>query len=215
MTKGKDCKEAFRAAYENRYTWDAQFCGYQGTCFLSNGKSSDEGSFTVGSDLKATVTGIKDEQIHKAITSQLWEVAIHRVRRSFDQTHGLNTFVVGSIDEIGMEVIVGGKNSGDRYKIKNDVITMVHRHIHDSVVTIFTKSIINTGNGYLSREYTSQYSNPITGKVIGPLSKFRDTFVPLIDSGAWVLSERIVEKESNQGTYPDHQIFRFEDLSPM
>ena len=31
-------------------------------------------------------------------------------------------------------------------------------------VTIFTKSTIDTGKGYLSHEYTSQYSDPKTGE---------------------------------------------------
>ena len=97
-----------------------------------------EGRFEIGADLKAKVEGIEDEAVLKAINSQLWEVAIHRVRRSFEQTHGENTFTAGESDDVGTEVIVGGKGQGDRYRIKNDVVTMVHRHIHGTVVTIFT-----------------------------------------------------------------------------
>ena len=98
-----------------------------------------EGQFRVGADLKASVEGIEDEEITKAIGSQLWEVCIHRVRRSFEQTHGANTFTAGDTDAVGLEVIVGGKNAGDRYRIKDSVVTMVHRHIHGTVVTIFTR----------------------------------------------------------------------------
>ena len=74
---------------------------------------------------------------------------------------------VGNINDIGLEVIVGGKNHGDRYRIKNNVITMVHRHIHGSLVNIFTKTITDTGEGYLSNSYTSQYLDPDSGN---PLS---------------------------------------------
>jgi hypothetical protein len=130
IAAGSDCTAAFRAAYENRYTWAPGFAGYRGRCSWEQDEQRVEGTFTVGADLKAQVEGIDNEEIHKAVASQLWEVCIHRVRRSFEQTHGDNTFTAGDTDAVGTEVIVGGKNTGDRYRIKGDVVTMVHRHIH-------------------------------------------------------------------------------------
>ena len=221
ITSGSDCTAAFRAAYENRYTWEPDFGGYQGRCIWEqDGDASEdgkrvEGTFVVGADLKATVAGVADEEIHKALASQLWEVAIHRVRRSFEQTHGANTFTAGDTDAVGTEVIVGGKNTGDRYRIQNDVVTMVHRHIHGTVVTIFTESTTDTGSGYLSRSYTSQYSDPASGEAKGGTSRFTDTFVPLTEAGPWVLSERVVETEAHGETPAGRQVFRFEDLAPL
>ena len=221
ITSGSDCTAAFRAAYENRYTWEPDFGGYQGRCIWEqdgdagrDGKRVD-GTFVVGADLKATVAGVADEEIHKALASQLWEVAIHRVRRSFEQTHGANTFTAGDTDAVGTEVVVGGKNTGDRYRIQNDVVTMVHRHIHGTVVTIFTESTTDTGSGYLSRSYTSQYSDPSSGEAKGGTSRFTDTFVPLTEAGPWVLSERVVETEAHGETPAGRQVFRFEDLAPL
>ena len=221
ITSGSDCTAAFRAAYENRYTWEPDFGGYQGRCIWEqdgdagrDGKRVD-GTFVVGADLKATVAGVADEEIHKALASQLWEVAIHRVRRSFEQTHGANTFSAGDTDAVGTEVIVGGKNTGDRYRIQNDVVTMVHRHIHGTVVTIFTESTTDTGSGYLSRSYTSQYADPATGAAKGGISRFTDTFVPLAGLGPWVLSERVVETAAHGDTPAGRQVFRFEDLAPL
>jgi hypothetical protein len=161
------------------------------------------------------VEGIADAEIHKALASQLWEVAIHRVRRSFEQTHAANTFTAGDTDAVGTEVIVGGKGEGDRYRIKGDVVTMVHRHIHGTVVTIFTESTTDTGSGYLSRCYTSQYSDPATGESKGGLSRFTDTFAPLAGVGPWVLAERVVETEACGDTPAGRQVFRFEDLAPL
>ncbi|MEA5423780.1 DUF3386 domain-containing protein [Synechococcus sp. CCY9202] len=210
---GSDCTAAFRAAYENRYTWDPGFGGYRGRCVWEQGERRLEGSFTVGADLKATVEGFDDEEVHKAVASQLWEVAIHRVRRSFEQTHGANTFTAGDTDAVGTEVIVGGKGEGDRYRIKDRVVTMVHRHIHGTVVTIFTESTTDTGHGYLSHQYTSQYSDPATGALRGGLSRFTDTFVPLTEAGPWVLGERVIETDSEGDS--GRQSFRFEDLQPL
>jgi hypothetical protein len=218
---GSDCRDAFRAAYENRYTWDPGFGGYRGRCVWEqagqggNPERRVEGTFVVGAELKASVEGVEEEAVHKAIASQLWEVAIHRVRRSFEQTHGENTFTAGDTDAVGTEVIVGGKGAGDRYRIRDNVVTMVHRHIHGTVVTIFTGSVTDTGRGYLSRTYSSQYADPASGEPKGGVSRFTDTFVPLVEGGPWVLSERVVETEASADTPAASQTFRFEALQPL
>jgi hypothetical protein len=213
---GSDVREAFRAAYENRYTWDSGFGGYQGRCLREADGEIVEGRFSVAADLKARVEGIEDAEAEKDLAAQLWEVAIHRVRRPFEQVHGENTFTAGDTDAVGLEVIVGGKGAGDRYRIKDDVVTMVHRHIHGTVVTIFTLSVTDTGAGYLSRTYTSRYADPASGEPRGGTSRFTDTFVPLAGSGTWVLSERVVESEpATPGGSPSRRVFRFEDLQPL
>ena len=153
VKEGTDCTCLFKAAYENRYTWESNFKGYEGICSWTDGAREIKGRFSLGQDLKATVKEIDDEQIHKAIAAQLWEVAIHRVRRSFEQTHGKNTFILGDTNDIGSEVIVSGKNKGDRYRVKNNIVTMVYRHIHGSLIVIHTQDVTYTGNGYLSKRY--------------------------------------------------------------
>jgi hypothetical protein len=92
---------------------------------------------------------------------------------------------------------------------------MVHRHIHGTVVTIYTESVTDTGNGYLSQRYSSQYADPATGEAKGGKSNFSDTFVPLSESGPWVLSERVVETEAHGDTPAGRQVFRFVDLQPL
>jgi hypothetical protein len=211
---GTDLTSAFRAAYENRYTWDPSFGGYRGRCLWEQDGRVVEGIFAVGADLKATVEGVEDPEVQKAMASQLWEVAIHRVRRSFEQTHGENTFTAGDTNAVGTEVIVGGKNAGDRYRIKDNVVTMVHRHIHGTVVTIFTGSVTDTGAGYLSHTYSSQYSDPGTGASRGGETHFEDTFQPLTEQGPWVLTRRVVRSTDAVGRSSE-QLFHFEDLSPL
>ena len=212
---GSDLREVFRRAYENRYTWEPGFSGYKGRCIWQQDDQRVEGRFEIGADLKAKVEGIEDEQVLKAINSQLWEVAIHRVRRSFEQTHGENTFTAGDTDAVGTEVLVGGKGEGDRYRIKGDVVTMVHRHIHGTVVTIFTTEVTDTGSGYLSHTYTSQYADPASGEARGGRSSFKDTFVALPGDGPWVLQERVIDTEAHGETPAGSQTFRFEDLQAV
>jgi hypothetical protein len=212
---GSDLRNQFRRAYENRYTWDPGFSGYRGRCIWQQGEQQVEGRFEVGADLKTKVEGIDDADVLKAVQSQLWEVAIHRVRRSFEQTHGENQFTAGETDAVGTEVLVSGKGEGDRYRIKDDVVTMVHRHIHGTVVTIFTTEVTNTGAGYLSHTYTSQYADPATGEAKGGRSSFKDTFTPLSGDGPWVLTERVIDTEAHGETAAGSQKFRFDDLQAL
>jgi len=215
VAPGSDCRDAFQAAYQNRYTWEPGFGGYQGRCVWEQGDRRVEGRFQIGADLKAKVEGIDDAEVEKAIASQLWEVAIHRVRRPFEQVHGANTFTAGDSTDEGLEVLIGGKGEGDRYRIKDDVVTMVHRHIHGTVVTIFTTAVTDTGSGYLSKTYTSQYADPKSGEIRGGRSNFTDTFVPLEGNGRWVLEERVIETEAHGETPAGSQTFRFEDLQAL
>ena len=200
---GSDLRNQFRRAYENRYTWDPGFSGYRGRCIWQQGEQQVEGRFEVGADLKAKVEGIDDADVLKAVQSQLWEVAIHRVRRSFDQTHGENQFTAGETDAVGTEVLVSGKGEGDRYRIKDDV------------VTIFTTEVTNTGAGYLSHTYTSQYADPTTGEAKGGRNSFKDTFVALPGGGPWVLQERVIDSEAHGDTPAGSQTFRFDDLQAL
>jgi hypothetical protein len=48
VAPGSDLRDAFRAAYENRYTWDPGFGGYRGRCVWEQADRRVEGTFTVG-----------------------------------------------------------------------------------------------------------------------------------------------------------------------
>jgi hypothetical protein len=92
---------------------------------------------------------------------------------------------------------------------------MVHRHIHGTVVTIFTTEVTHTGAGYLSHTYTSQYSDPASGDLRGGKSSFKDTFTPLHDGGPWVLQERVIQTETHGDAPAGSQTFRFESLEAL
>ena len=209
------CEQLFKDAYDNRYTWDSNFLGYKGSCSWTDGKREIKGTFLLGKDLKAIVNKINDEEINKAISSQLWEVAIHRVRRSFDQTHGKNTFEFGDTNESGTEIIVGGKNEGDKYRVKNNVINMVYRHIHGNLIVIHTNDVTHTDNGYLSKSYSSQYLDPTSKKELKEKSFFKDEFAPLYKKGPWVLVSRSIHQKTLEGSITNKQIYSFTDLKSL
>jgi hypothetical protein len=202
-------RDLFRSAYENRYTWDSDFPGYTADVTFIQGDRTITGQAQVGADLKAQVTGIDDETVQKAVHSQLWEVAIHRVRRAFEDTHAKNTFEYGQTLEDGsVEILITSGADGDRYHLKNDEVTMVHRHIHGVVVTIHTFSSHDTGEGYLSHRYDSVYHDPNTGEQKGGKSLFEDSYEHVGDYV--ILSERRIETKTPNGT--DVQTFRFSNI---
>ncbi|OKH52001.1 hypothetical protein NIES2101_16165 [Calothrix sp. HK-06] len=170
-------RELFRAAYENRYTWDKDFPGYTADITYKYDGKEYTGKVTIGANMKAEVLGVEDEEAQKAIHGQAWEIAVHRVRRTFEQTHGENTFTYGATDSDGaVELLMGGKATGDKYKVRNNEVSLVHRHIHNVVVTINTFSSHDTGEGYLSHTYDSIYHDPQTGEQKGGKSYFVDEY---------------------------------------
>jgi Protein of unknown function (DUF3386) len=196
MSDRIEARELMRAAYENRYTWDKNFPGYTADITLKRGNEVFTGKAKVNPDLSAEVLEVENEEVKKEIHGQLWETAVHRVRRSFDDTHSKNTFNYGATDETGaVELLLGGKSEGDRYKIRNNEVCHVHRHIHGVVVTIDTFSSQDTGEGYLSHRYDSIYHDPKTGEAKGGRSVFEDSYEQV--GNYYVLTSRIIETEEN------------------
>lgn len=199
MTEQTNARELFRAAYENRYTWDKNFPGYTADITLRQGDEVYVGKVRINPNLTAEVLDVTDEQAKKSIAEQAWEIAIHRVRRSFEDTHGKNTFSLGATDETGaVEIIMGGKAEGDRYKVRNNVVCLVHRHIHNVVVTINTFSTHDTSEGYLSHRYDSVYHDPTTGEQKGGVSQFEDNYEKV--GKYYILTQRIIQTTDNGQT---------------
>ncbi|EHC11680.1 MULTISPECIES: DUF3386 domain-containing protein [Fischerella] len=202
-------QELFRAAYENRYTWDHNFPGYTADITYKQDEQVFTGKIRVNANLKAEVFEVEDEQAKQAINHQAWEIAVHRIRRSFEETHGANTFSYGDTDETGaVEIIVGGKSAGDKYKVRNNIVSLVHRHIHGVVVTINTFSVHDTGEGYLSHTYDSVYHDPQTGEQKGGRSEFEDQYEKV--GNYFILNRRFISTDTKN--QPSVQEFIFSNI---
>ena len=187
------CKEIFKEAYNNRYTWPDNFNGYSGKCIFEENERSFEGEFILDNNYKSKIINISDNNIVKRISSQLFEVAIHRVKREFTEVHKKNNFKFLGVSDKGMKIEVLGKNEGDKYIVKDKKINMVFRKIHGVIIEIFVHEFINTGNGFLSKKYSSQQ---LDVKTLSPKSKileFEDNFVNLGIDNIWVLESRIIK----------------------
>ena len=207
-----NCKEIFRKAYENRYTWKNDFCGYQGKCTFFNKNNIYEGSFSLGKDFKPNIQKIDDENIVKIIASQLFEVSIHRVKRDFHTIHSENNFNLIRSSESGIEMKVSGKNDGDKYRVKDLGINMVYRKIHGTIIEIFVEEFLDTGKGLLSKKYTSQQLDPNTLKPNSQKLEYKDEFTSINTNDDWFLNSRRI-KYLNEKQEEETQKFVFEELS--
>ena len=207
-----NCKEIFQKAYEKRYTWSHNFCGYKGKCIFSVNSDTYKGNFVLGKDFKPEIDNIDDQKIVKSISSQLFEVSIHRVKREFKEIHSKNNFNLIKDSESGIEMMVSGKSEGDKYRVKNNCINMVYRKIHGIIVEIFVQEFFDTGNGLLSKKYTSQQIDPNTLKANSLKLEYEDRFINIGAQDIWILNSRSI-KYLNKNQEEEIQKFIFEDLS--
>ena len=207
-----NCKEIFRKAYENRYTWNNKFYGYKGKCFLYANEKIHEGEFSLGKDFRPNIQKIEDQKIVKSIASQLFEVCIHRVKREFNSLHSENNFNLLKNSDSGIEMSVSGKNQGDKYRVKNDCINMVYRKIHGTIIEIFVEEFLHTGIGSLSKKYSSQSIDPDTLKTKSQKLEYEDEFTNIGEEDHWILNSRTI-KYLNQNQEEETQKFVFEDIS--
>jgi hypothetical protein len=206
-----NCKEIFRKAYENRYTWKNEFNGYKGKCIFFINNNIHEGEFLLGKDFRPNILNIEDEKIVKSISSQLFEVCIHRVKREFKSVHSENNFNLLKNSESGIEMTVSGKNQGDKYRVKNDCINMVYRKIHGTIIEIFVEEFLDTGIGLLSKKYSSQSIDPDTLKAKSQKLEYEDEFINIDEDNHWILKSRTI-KYLNQNQEEEIQKFVFENL---
>ena len=188
-----NCKEIFKEAYNNRYTWPHPFKGYQGKCIFIENEKSLEGEFILDSNFKPKIINISDKDIIKRISSQLFEVAIHRVRREFTEVHKNNNFKFLRESEKGITMEVFGKNQGDKYIVKDKKINMVFRKIHGVIIEIFVEEFKDTGDGFLSKRYTSQQLDIQSFTPNSKRFEYEDNFVNLGIDNIWVLESRIIK----------------------
>lgn len=189
-------RELFRAAYENRYTWDENFPGYSADVQLKQGDEVYTGKVRINRDLSVEVTGIEDEQVQEGIYTQLRDVVTHRKRSQFDSAHGKNEFNVGKTDETGAtQILVTGDAMGSNYKIRGKEICQVSRVMGRMAFVIDTHESLDTGEGYLATRYDAVFRNPQTDEVTAVL-KFEETYEKV---GEYYLMTGQVVQEYKQG----------------
>ena len=194
-----DCKKVFQKAYENRYTWPENFNGFKGKCIFQDNEEKYNGNFIIGKNFQPQIQNIGEKEVVKKISNQLFEVVIHRVKKSFDEIHSKNQFNLLRKSEEGIEMQVSGKNEGDKYRVKDGNINMVFRKIHGIIIEIFVEKFFDTGNGVLSCKYSSQQLDLISHIPKTQKYKYLDNFIKIQNTDLWVLESRTIKYKQQDG----------------
>lgn len=181
MSEPQAARELFRAAYENRYTWDGNFPGYSADIQVQQGDEVYTGKIGINHDLTVEVSGIPDEEVQKGILNQLNDVITHRKRTPFEQAHGKNIFTTGETDSTGaVEILVDGAAMGSNYKVRDRTICYVYRVMGEMTFVIDTHECLDTGAGYLPTRYDAVFRNSQTGDIMQSV-QFEDTYSQIGD----------------------------------
>jgi hypothetical protein len=156
-------RDRFRAAYENRYTWDSNFPGFTTKLELKQGDEVYTADINVSQDLTVEVTGIEDEKVSESVYNHMRDVITHRKRKTFDNAHGKSTFTMGEEDSSGaVEILVQGDSMGSNYKIRGTEISQVSRVMGPMAFVINTNESLDTGEGYISVGYNAIFRDSKT-----------------------------------------------------
>lgn len=214
MTEQPIARDLFRAAYENRYTWDANFPGYKADVTLKQGDEVYTGKIAINPNLSVEVTGIENEEVQQSVYTQLRDVVTHRKHSTFEQAHGKNSFSAGSTDDTGaMEILVKGDAMGSNYKIRGTEICQVSRVMGRMAFTIDTHESSDTQQGYVAKRYDVVFRNPQTGELIREL-QFEDTYDKVGDY--YVMTRQVIHaKENGQVTTTEFNFSNVKLLEPV
>ncbi|MBD1942912.1 DUF3386 domain-containing protein [Coleofasciculus sp. FACHB-712] len=213
MTEQANARDLFRAAYENRYTWDTNFPGYSADVELKQGDEVYKGKIRINSDMTVEVTGIEDETVQESIYTQLRDIVTHRKRGSFDKAHGKNEFNLGETDASGAtEILVKGDAMGSNYKIRGTEICQVSRVMGRMAFVIDTAESLDTGEGYAASRYDVVFRNPQTGELLREM-QFEDTFQKVGDY--YVMTKQVIHaNEQGQKTTTEFNYANVKLLEP-
>ncbi|MBW4637858.1 MAG: DUF3386 domain-containing protein [Gloeocapsa sp. UFS-A4-WI-NPMV-4B04] len=211
LTSAISAHNLFRAAYQNRYTWDSQFPGYTATVEIRQGEDKYQGRIRLNPDLSVEVTGIDDQNARQAVENQLAMIAIHRRQVPFEVAHKNSTFKLGATDKIGaVKIFQQAENTKANFKVLRQQILQVNRNLGPHSVTVDTLDTELTPEGYLATHYRTVFRNPQLKEVVGEMES-KDTYKKI--GGYYVLTRQIINM-SEQGKRSTIEL-NFSDITPL
>jgi len=220
-------RDLFRAAYENRYTWDSNFPGLSANVSVAIDGVARIGKARINPDMTVEVIMDQPELIERTtrtpsgeektvsvdegqewLNNQLRDVVTHRKRKTFEEAHGKSSFNLGAADESGaVEILVTGDSMGSNYKVRGNEISMVSRVMGRIGFVINHLGHLDTGEGYISSLYTAIFRNPQTDEIVRQ-ARFEDIYEKL--GNYYVMTKQIVQS-NEQGQTKNYEI-TFSDI---
>ncbi|MEE3715974.1 DUF3386 domain-containing protein [Tumidithrix elongata RA019] len=213
-------RDLFRAAYENRYTWDSNFPGLTANVSVSLDGNTRTGKARINADQSVEVVMDEPKLISRTtrtpsgeektvnvdeeqewLTNQLKDVVTHRKRKTFEEAHGKSGFSMGAADDTGaVEILVTGDAMGSNYKVRDNQICLVSRVMGRIGFVINHLDHLDTGEGYISSAYSAVFRNPQTDEIVRQ-AKFEDIYEKL--GNYYVMTKQIVHsnEQGQQKTY--------------
>jgi hypothetical protein len=213
MTEQKSARDLFRAAYENRYTWDENFPGYSADIEIKQGDEAYTGNVRINGDLSVDVSGIEDETVRESVYNQMRDIVTHRKRSSFEKAHGKSEFSLGEQDSTGaVEIFVKGDAMGSNYKVRGTEISQVSRVMGPMAFTINTKESLDTGEGYVSTGYNAIFRSSKTNELTGK-REFEETYEKI--GNYYVMTRQVIHAiEGDKRTTTEFNFSNIKLLEP-
>jgi hypothetical protein len=205
--------QLYQKAREARAVWH-EFPGFSADVTVFDSGQSTQGKMTANKDFKVKLS-LDDEQLVGWSLPKLRSVISHRKSRL--QKPIPATFADNQIHHpLGRLVNIDGKNVS--FRLKDDVITEVHRRSNKSWFTISTLDVWHTKEGSVLPHHTSViYRDPQTGAITSNRSNtFSFTRVGNFDLPEWMLTVECSENfERNVGSIKlsNHRLLTPESLS--
>lgn len=169
-----DPAQIFQAAYNKRYTWDADFPGYWVEVSVRYNQDIYHGLATVNPDGQVEVANMNslsdadNETVAELVKNQLQMEVIHRRSLPFEQLHGQNRFELEGQDPAGAwEIREIGDETDSHYKVQEQKITQVNRILGKVAVTVDTLGFERPPEGYLAAHFQTTFRDAQTGAVLG------------------------------------------------
>lgn len=188
----------FRKAYENQYTWDKKFPGFEAEfSFTRDGGAPVSGSIRVNRQLQLEVL-CADATVKAAVHAELSQFISYRQLRPFDDLYGAEKAQIGfgENNDLISEIIVSDEESaGSSFLIRDREITRVSRSYGRVRFVNQVKSLKTDDGRFLANEAELKFFSNETGAAVGQ-TVYQDSYEK---RGNYWLPTARVKTETSKG----------------
>lgn len=202
--QSETAKTLLKTAYDNRYTWDEAFPGYQAEVAVRYQDTYVQGSVLLDANLQVATQNVIDQEIRQVIMAQVQMAATQLQPVTFDEMHGQYQFALISNEGNTAEIEETQNGSSDRYIVKDQEMVQVNRNIGEFTVEIKTLDSLKTTEGYLQTHFQALFRDAKTAELVEQ-DDIRDSYEKV--GNYYLLAKREIRRGNAVGwlsrLYPD------------